>query len=80
MYRGKILASLRANSDGIDLRALGRSVKTAFSDEDIPWIAGVVDSLRKDGLAMIAEDRPSYSVDSDEAQHLDENWRVRLPE
>lgn len=79
-YRGKVLASLRANSDGLDLRSLGRSLRAEFSDSDLPWITGVVESLRKDGLATIAEDRPAYSVERSEAPGSDENLWIRLPD
>jgi A/G-specific adenine glycosylase len=79
-YRGKVLASLRANSDGVDLRALGRSLRAEFSDDDLPWISGVVDSLRRDGLAMIAEDRPTYSVDGSAPAGNDDSPWVRLPD
>lgn len=79
-YRGKVLAALRENSDGVDLRSLGHTLRPEFSDDDVPWIAGVVDSLRKDGLAMIAEDRPTYSIESvDESSIADNPW-IRLPE
>ena len=75
-----MLAALRQNSDGVDLRSLGHTLRTEFSDDDVPWIAGVVDSLRKDGLAMIAEDRPTYSIESvDESSIADNPW-IRLPE
>ena len=51
---------------GIDLRDLGRRVREGFSDEDLPWLHGVVESLQRDGLAAGAEERAAYSADRDE--------------
>ena len=79
-YRGKVLASLRENGDGIDLRSLGRALRAEFSDEDLPWITGVVDSLRRDGLAMIAEDRPAYTLEGSDTSSTDDSLWVRLPD
>ncbi len=79
-FRGKVLASLRANSDGIELRSLGRALRAEISDEHLPWITGVVDSLRKDGLAMIAEDRPAYTIEGSDSSSTDDSLWVRLPD
>ena len=62
LYRGRVLAALRAQAAGIDLRDLGSEIQPEFTDADLPWIAGVVESLRKDGLATIAEESPAYST------------------
>lgn len=84
-FRGRVLAELRDlptnDPAGIDLRSLGGRLRADFSDEELPWIAGVVESLRKDGLAAvsaIAEERPAYDVGgvaSDEEIEV----RVSLP-
>jgi len=69
-YRGRVLAQLREDASvrggGIDLRDLGRRVREGFSDEDLPWLHGVVESLQRDGLAAGAEERAAYSADRDE--------------
>ncbi|MEA2512825.1 MAG: A/G-specific adenine glycosylase [Thermomicrobiales bacterium] len=76
-YRGRVLAQLRRLPEGdtdeasIDLAELGRSIRDDFNDEHLDWLGGVVRSLTKDGLAVIAEERPSYD---DEPV-----VRVRLP-
>jgi hypothetical protein len=61
-HRGRVLAQLRedasASDEEIDLRDLGRRVCEGFTDEDVPWLYGVVESLRNDGLATVAEERP----------------------
>jgi A/G-specific adenine glycosylase len=78
-YRGRVLAQLRedasARDEGIDLRDLGRRVREGFTDEDMPWLYGVVESLRKDGLAAVAEEVAAYVTDGDERAET----RVRLP-
>ena len=43
---------------GAGLRALGPRVHEGFAEADVPWLAGVVASLAKDGLA-VAEERPA---------------------
>ena len=59
-YRGRVLARLRdASEEGVELRSLGAEVREGFTDEDAPWIYGVVRSLEKDGLAAISEKRPT---------------------
>lgn len=63
-YRGRVLARLREQppegaEGGIPLPDLGSRLRPDFGDKDLPWLVGVVDSLRKDGLA-VAEERPIY--------------------
>ena len=69
-HRGRVLAHLRedaaASGQGIALRDLGRRLRDGFEDEDLPWISGVVDSLRKDGLAVAEERAPYGSEDGEE--------------
>lgn len=79
-FRGRILAELRERGDadpGIPLRDLGRTLRTDFAEEDLPWLSGVVDSLRKDGLA-VAEERPAYDPGGGEETDSAE-IAVRLP-
>ena len=45
--------------EGVDIRELGRRVRGSFTDEHLPWLSGVVECLRKDGLA-VAEERAAY--------------------
>jgi A/G-specific adenine glycosylase len=75
-YRGRVLAQLREDAaksgEGVDLRDLGRRLREGFTDEDVPWLSGVVESLKKDGLA-VAEERAAYGSDGDG------QTRVRLP-
>jgi A/G-specific adenine glycosylase len=66
-YRGRVLAVLRDLPDdeppaALELRALGTKLRPDFSDEELPWIYEVVQSLRKDGLAAVNEDRPAYDA------------------
>ena len=83
-YRGRVLAALRDLATGdaagraIDLRALGPSVREGFTEADVPWLYEVVQGLAKDGLAMVAEDRPAYDAGSAETDH-GATYRVRLP-
>jgi hypothetical protein len=73
-----VLAQLREDAaksgEGVDLRDLGRRLREGFTDEDVPWLSGVVESLKKDGLA-VAEERAAYGSDGDG----DGQTRVRLP-
>jgi A/G-specific adenine glycosylase len=72
-YRGRVLAVLReAPEDGILLRELGEGLREGFSEEELPWLHGVVESLEKDGLARLwfeegspqaAEERAAYGAD-----------------
>jgi hypothetical protein len=60
--------------EGVDIRELGRRVRKGFTDEHPPWLSGVVESLRKDGLA-VAEVGAAHSS---EGHGGGETW-VRLP-
>jgi A/G-specific adenine glycosylase len=85
-YRGRVIEALRGlpahKTDGIDLLALGPRVRDDFTADDVPWLYGVVQALSKDGLALIAEDRPDYDAGrkgaNDETSDLT-SVRVRLP-
>ena len=78
-YRGRVLAQLREDAaesgEGIDLRDLGRKVREGFTDDDVPWLHGVVESLERDGLAAVAEERAPYGSDGGESG----GTRVGLP-
>ena len=81
-YRGRVLAALRELPDdepaALDLRELGTRLRPEFSDDELPWIYEVVESLRKDGLAAVNEDRPAY--DAGGSSTLDPGEvRVSLP-
>jgi A/G-specific adenine glycosylase len=79
-YRGRIVEALRAlpadESAGIPLAELGPKVREGFTSENLPWLRQLVDGLQRDGLALVAEDSPSYDVDHETA---DTSPRVRLP-
>ena len=81
-YRGRVLAALRELPDdepaALELRALGSKLRPDFSDEELPWIYEVVESLRKDGLAAVNEDRPAYDPDGGVTLDAGE-VRVSLP-
>ena len=81
-YRGRVVDALRNESlgetGGVTLRELGSRIRPDFSDADIPWLYEVVRGLDRDGLARVAEDRPSY--DSSEASQVEPgNIVVSLP-
>jgi A/G-specific adenine glycosylase len=78
-YRGRVLAALREvpEEEGIALRELGEGLREGFGEENLPWLCGVVESLEKDGLAVIegqrparpgivAEERPAYGAEAGE--------------
>lgn len=78
-YRGRIVERLRAlpanDSEGVPLASLGPELREDFSEADLPWLAGLIQGLQRDGLAAIAEERPGY----DEAPELTLDSRIRLP-
>jgi len=79
-YRGRIVEALRElpadEPVGIPLAELGPRVREEFTSEDLPWLRDLVDGLQRDGLALVAEDSPSY----DAGQESDATApRVRLP-
>jgi len=79
-YRGRIVEALRAlpaeEPVGIPLAELGPKVREGFTPENLPWLRNLVDGLQRDGLALVAEDSPSYDV---EQEHSAGGLRVRLP-
>jgi A/G-specific adenine glycosylase len=74
-YRGRVVEALRGLNDGetLDLTRLGPKVREDFSSEHLDWLSGIVDGLRQDGLAEIAEETAGY--DSTDPAPI----RVRLP-
>jgi len=62
-HRGRALAVLReAPPEGVALGELGKELREGFGEADLPWLRGVVESLRKDGLARISSEE-AWSVD-----------------
>ena len=73
-YRGRVLAVLReAPGEGIPLRELGENLREGFSEEELPWLYGVVESLQEDGLARLwsAKDDPQTVVEGRAAYGAD---------
>jgi len=57
-YRGRVLAVLReAPPEGVALGELGEELREGFGEADLPWLWGVVESLRKDGLARMSSQK-----------------------
>jgi A/G-specific adenine glycosylase len=79
-YRGRIVEALRAlpedEPEGIPLSELGLRVRADFTSENLPWLRELVDGLQRDGLALVAEDSPSYDADRESPAA---DLRVRLP-
>lgn len=80
--RGRVLARLRehpaeSEQGGVALSELGLQLRPGFSEEDLPWLVDVIDSLRKDGLA-VAEERPVYRVGG-HSEGDEFEVRVKLP-
>lgn len=79
-FRGRVIEALRALGDGetIDLGSLGPKVRSDFAPEEpehVAWLYEVVDGLRRDGLAQVAEETATYDARGPERL----NVRVRLP-
>ncbi|MDF2760399.1 MAG: HhH-GPD family protein [Thermomicrobiales bacterium] len=79
-YRGRIVEALRAlpadEPAGIPLADLGPKVREGFTSDDLPWLRDLVDGLERDGLALVAEESPSYDA---EHRSAETGPRVRLP-
>jgi A/G-specific adenine glycosylase len=79
-YRGRIVEALRAlpadEATGIRLAELGPRVREGFTSDDLPWLRDLIDGLERDGLALVAEDSPSYDA---EHERPEAGPRVRLP-
>jgi A/G-specific adenine glycosylase len=79
-YRGRIVEVLRAlpedEPEGIPLPELGLRVREGFTTENMPWLRELVESLQRDGLALVAEDSPPYDADRESPATVP---RVRLP-
>ncbi len=81
-YRGRVVDALRdlaaSERDGlIGLNDLGPKVRDDFSEEQLPWLYGVIRELSRDGLAHIAEEPPAYNAGNEEPDGT--GVRVRLP-
>ena len=64
-WRGRALARLReAPAAGVTLRELGVALREESGEGDMAWIRTVVESLEKDGLAAVYEQR-SYDNRAD---------------
>jgi hypothetical protein len=46
-----------APPEGVTLSELGEGLREGFAEADLPWLRGVVESLRKDGLAQISPEK-----------------------
>ena len=58
-WRGRVLARLReAPKEGVSLRELGAAPREGFGEGDMAWVLTAVESLEKDGLAAVCEQRP----------------------
>jgi A/G-specific adenine glycosylase len=69
-HRGRALAVLReAPPDGVALGELGKALREGFDEADLPWLRGVVESLRKDGLARVSPEE-AWSADPPRATVL----------
>jgi hypothetical protein len=51
-------------------------VREGFTLENLPWLRDLVNDLQRDGLALVAEDSPSYDAEHENAAT---GPRVRLP-
>ena len=59
-----------APPEGVALGELGEGLREGFGEADLPWLWGVVENLRKDGLAQISPEK-AWSVDPPQ-------WTVRV--
>jgi A/G-specific adenine glycosylase len=54
-YRGRVVGALRQLAPGqaLPLSRLGVQIKDGFSDDDLPWLRGLVEGLARDGLVAL---------------------------
>ena len=54
-YRGRVVAHLRGLAEGesCGLVELGDAVRPGYSDDDAPWLLGVLEGLARDGLVAV---------------------------
>ena len=84
-YRGRIVDALRGlpsseTHAGMDLLTLGARVRADFDPvEHLPWIAGLVGDLARDGLARVAEERAEYDATTADSELTPPVVTVRLP-
>ncbi|MDQ3044591.1 MAG: A/G-specific adenine glycosylase, partial [Chloroflexota bacterium] len=81
-YRGRVVDALRdaaRGTAGLSLADLGRHVRPGYSAADEPWLYAVVQGLARDGLALVAEERPTYQVEGDSTLVESVEIRVKLP-
>ncbi len=81
-YRGRVVDVLRelatmGTDRSIEMRELGETIRDGFSDDDIPWLYGLVTDLARDGLAVAAEESPAYDTATERPDAA--TLRVRLP-
>jgi A/G-specific adenine glycosylase len=57
-FRGRIVACCRAlgPSESLSLDDLGRELRPDYGPEHRPWVAGLVEGLRRDGLVAVDEE------------------------
>ena len=51
-HRGRLIRAL-ANARSVHVRKLGPQVKDGFSTTDLPWLLGLLEDLRREGLVML---------------------------
>ena len=86
-FRGRVVDLLRERDRahvGMSLAEIGPQVREAFGEADLPWLFEVVRGLERDGLAMIAEESPTYDASPPADPEVVEvpdlaDLRVRLP-
>ncbi len=84
-YRGRVVDVLRELAStgaerSIEIRKLGATIRDGFSDDDVPWLYGLVTDLARDGLAVAAEESPAYDAGTDRPEDgTMPTLRVRLP-
>jgi A/G-specific adenine glycosylase len=78
-FRGRVVDTLRDRDHahaGVAIEDLGPMVREDFADDHVPWLFELAQGLERDGLAVIAEEEPSY--DASTPQPL-AKVRIKLP-
>jgi A/G-specific adenine glycosylase len=54
IWRGRVVETLRRSrrGDAISLARIGKKIKADFSTQELKWIAGLVEDLRRDGIVQ----------------------------
>jgi len=67
-YRGRIVEMLRSEGRPLDLAETGRRLRLDYSEQDQPWLEGLLEGLARDRLVSFNGERVSLPGENDRAR------------